>query len=237
MKKTLGKGERFTSSASFYNATSSEATNNLNFALVPGPVNLAVCTSTNEAILLPTMKSCMFTKSCTTGFAVSLWAHPPPKQFLSSQDVVIINAGILKLLYGSSLCNTTLASAYMVEVEDGFQVCTWSFGSNCTSSQAWTHLIVSFDSVNKNLLVIESGEMKKGQKHSCKAPSVLSDPVIGGTARHTCVDEIVFWDIPLKTNIAMKIACTLSHCGEYWAKKHSANFMNDQITSHRKMFK
>ena len=221
LKKRLGRGMLFKNSASLYNAFISGKASDLNFAAVPGPVNLAICTGGTKKFSLQGLKSCLLNKTCTVGFAVSVWVQPPPKSFIAEKDTVIVDIGAFKLLYGTPLCNDATAPGYKFQFESGGEICTWSMGVNCTSSQAWTQLLISFDNTNSQVFAIENGIMTKAVKYSCTAatPSPV-EAAVGGSAMHVCIDELVLWDAPLKASLAIKNSCVFGHCGEYSLKKH-----------------
>ena len=219
LKKVLGVGILFNSTVSFYNALDANSSSSYRFASVPGPANLAICTTSTSKISLPGITSCMLTKTCNTGFAVALWVQPPPKHFLPDKDIVILDTGAFKLLYGSPLCNDTIFPSYKFQVENGSQLCTWTLLKNCTSSQAWTQLLFSFDIVNGRAFVLVNGLMEILQKTNCT--TVTPQPAISttvGSAMHICIDNLVLWDTPLNTSFAMKTFCAFSHCGEYLVK-------------------
>lgn len=220
LKKMLGAGMLFNSTVSFYNALDANTSSSLRFALVPGPANLAICTTGTNKISLTGIKSCMLARTCSTGFAVALWVQPPPKHFLPDKDIVILEIGVFKLLYGSSLCNDTVTPSYKFQVENGSQLCTWTLGKNCTSSQAWTQLLFSFDIAKGHAFVLANGLMEIPQKIDCAPVTPLpATSTIGGSVMHICIDNLVLWDTPLNTSFAMKTCCAFSHCGEYLVER------------------
>ena len=215
LKKTIGNGKFFESSVHLYNGLEAGISSNAIFASFPGPVNLAICTTSTQAIPLAGIASCLLTKTCTTGFAVTLWIKPPLAHFVTQKDTVILEIGAFRVLYGSPYCNDTTSSSYKFQVENGSHLCTWAVRENCVSSQAWTQILFSFDAVRGKAFVLENGVMRVLRKVSCATATPLSaNSKIGGSAMHVCIDNLVLWDIPLKTSFAMKVCCALSYCGE-----------------------
>ena len=216
LKKMLGFGRLFKDGVSLYNALDTNETSILRFASVPGPVNLAICTSSNSKIPLQEINSCLLT-TCTTGFAAGFWAQPPPKSFLADRDILMLHIGIFKLFYGPSLCNGTVFSSFKFQVEIGGQLCTWTSRENCTSLQGWTQMLFSFDTTKNYVFVIVDGVMEVPQKIKCEAAtsSVPRSSSIGGSAMHICMDNLVLWDTPVNTSFAMKTCCAFSYCGKY----------------------
>ena len=215
LKKTVGNGKLFGDSVYLYNALEAGRSDNAIFASVPGPINLAICTISNQKIPLPGISSCLLTKTCTTGFAVTLWIKPPLAHFLTQKDTVILEVGALRVLYGSPYCNYTTSPSFKFQVENGSQLCTWALRENCVSSQAWTQILFSFDAVSGKAFVLENGVIGVLRRVDCATANPLpADSKIGGSAMHVCIDNLVLWDRPLETSFAMKICCSLSYCGE-----------------------
>lgn len=170
------------------------------YFVTPGPVNLALCSTSSSSIPLHTLSTnCIVQGTCSKRYTLSFWSTLPSHSALKETeeitlaDIGVLTIGLKKNARLGCTSGTKILSLF-ANVTSSNTTCRWDIGKHENLIGVWTHYVVSVDASARNLVVYLNGNKGFANKTGCDAYTKRSTQAsVGGGAAMLCFDEVSLW--------------------------------------------